>query len=75
MLKVAIVGASGYTGVELIRLLSNHPDVEITVVTSEQSAGKKISSIFPSLTNIFDKTLEPLDADLIAKKADLIFTA
>jgi len=75
MLKVAIVGASGYTGVELIRLLSNHPEVEITAVTSEQSAGKKISSVFPSLTNIFDKTLEPLDADLIAKKADLIFTA
>lgn len=75
MLKVAIVGASGYTGVELIRLLSNHPEVEITAVTSEQSAGKDISSVFPSLTKIFDKTLEPLDADLIAKKADLIFTA
>ncbi|MEK6726578.1 MAG: N-acetyl-gamma-glutamyl-phosphate reductase [Deltaproteobacteria bacterium] len=75
MLKVAIVGASGYTGVELIRLLSNHPEVEITAVTSEQSAGKKISSVFPSLANIFDKTLEPLDPDLIAKKADLIFTA
>ena len=75
MLKVAIVGASGYTGVELIRLLSNHPDVEITAVTSEQSAGKNISSVFPSLAKIFDKTLEPLDADLIAKKADLIFTA
>ena len=75
MLKVAIVGASGYTGVELIRLLSNHPEVEITAVTSEQSAGKGISSVFPSLTNIFDKTLEHLDADLIAKKADLIFTA
>jgi N-acetyl-gamma-glutamyl-phosphate reductase len=75
MLKVAIVGASGYTGVELIRLLSNHPEVEITAVTSEQSAGKDISSIFPSLINIFDKTLEHLDADLIAKKADLIFTA
>lgn len=75
MLKVAIVGASGYTGVELIRLLSNHPGVEITAVTSEQSAGKKISIIFPSLTNIFDNILEPLDADVIAKKADLIFTA
>lgn len=75
MLKVAIVGASGYTGVELIRLLSNHPEVEITAVTSEQSAGKGISSVFPSLTKIFDKTLEHLDADLITKKADLIFTA
>ena len=42
MLKVAIVGASGYTGVELIRLLLNHPQVEITCVTSEQSAGRRI---------------------------------
>lgn len=75
MLKVAIVGASGYTGVELIRLLSNHPEVEITAVTSEQSAGKNITSIFPSLTGIFERTLEPLSIDNIASKADLIFTA
>ena len=47
MLKVAIVGASGYTGVELIRLLLNHPQVEIACVTSEQSAGKRISDVFP----------------------------
>lgn len=75
MLKVAIVGASGYTGVELIRLLSNHPEVEITAVTSEQSAGKNITSIFPSLTGVFERSLEPLSIDNIASKADLIFTA
>lgn len=75
MLKVAIVGASGYTGVELIRLLSNHPKVEITAVTSEQSAGKNIASIFSSLTGVFERTLESLSIDNVASKADLIFTA
>ncbi|MEK7851552.1 MAG: N-acetyl-gamma-glutamyl-phosphate reductase [Deltaproteobacteria bacterium] len=75
MVKVAIVGASGYTGVELIRLLSNHPEVEIAAVTSEQSAGKSVASIFPSLTGVFEKTLEPLLVENISVKADLIFTA
>lgn len=75
MLKVAIVGASGYTGVELIRLLINHPEVEITAVTSEQSAGKNIADIFPSLARVFERTLEPLVVEEIASKADLIFTA
>ena len=75
MIKVAIVGASGYTGVELIRLLSNHPEVEIAAVTSEQSAGKSVASIFPSLTGVFEKTLEPLLVENISGKADLIFTA
>lgn len=75
MLKIAIVGASGYTGLELIRLLINHPEVEITAVTSEQSSGKNIASVFPSLTKVFERTLEPLVVHEIAAKADLIFTA
>ncbi|MDO8446931.1 MAG: N-acetyl-gamma-glutamyl-phosphate reductase [Deltaproteobacteria bacterium] len=75
MLKVAIVGASGYTGVELIRLLSNHPEIEITAVTSEQSAGKRIAEVFTSLSGVFEKTLEHISIEGIAQKADLIFTA
>jgi N-acetyl-gamma-glutamyl-phosphate reductase len=75
MLKVAIAGASGYTGLELIRLLDRHPDVEITSVTSEQSAGRLISDIFPSLRNRMDLVLEPLEPTAITAKADLIFTA
>ncbi len=75
MLKVAIVGASGYTGVELIRLLINHQEAEITAVTSEQSAGKSIATVFPSLNGVFERTLEPLVVDEIASKADLVFTA
>lgn len=75
MLKIAIVGASGYTGLELIRLLDRHPQVEISCVTSEQSAGKRISDTFPTLRGRCDLVLEPLDTATIAAKSDFIFTA
>jgi N-acetyl-gamma-glutamyl-phosphate reductase len=75
MLKAAVVGASGYTGVELIRILHNHPEVAVTSVTSEQSAGKSLSEVFPSLRGRYDKTLEPLVPEKIAEKADIVFTA
>jgi N-acetyl-gamma-glutamyl-phosphate reductase len=75
MLKVAIVGASGYTGVELIRILNGHPEVAVTCVTSEQSSGKKISDVFPSLRGRCDMVLENLEPVRIAEKADFIFTA
>ncbi len=75
MLKVAIVGASGYTGLELIRLLERHPKVVISCITSEQSAGKKISEIFPSLLGRCDLVLESLNPDSVAARADIIFTA
>jgi len=75
MLKVAVVGASGYTGVELVRILHNHPEVEVTSVTSEQSAGKRLSDVFPSLRSRYDMVLESLDPKKIAANADIIFTA
>ena len=75
MLKAAVVGASGYTGVELIRILHNHPEVAVTSVTSEQSAGKRLSDVFPSLRGRYDTILEPLVPERIAEKVDIIFTA
>lgn len=75
MLKVAIVGASGYTGLELIRILHCHPEVAVTCLTSEQSAGRKISDIFPTLRGRCDLVLENLEPVRVAGKADLIFTA
>ena len=75
MIAAAIAGASGYTGVELIRILDRHPDVEITSVTSEQSAGRRISDLFPALKGRCDLLLEPLDPAAIAGKADMVFTA
>jgi N-acetyl-gamma-glutamyl-phosphate reductase len=75
MRKVAIVGASGYTGLELVRLLHCHPEVAVTCLTSEQSAGKRISDVFPTLRGRCDLTLENLEPVRVAEKADLIFTA
>ncbi len=75
MLKVAIVGASGYTGVELLRILHCHPEAAVTCVTSEQSAGKRISDVFPTLRGRCDLLLENLEPVRVAEKADFIFTA
>ncbi len=75
MLKVAVVGASGYTGVELLRILVGHPEVEICCVTSRQHEGLPINEVFPSLTGFCELVCESLDVDVIAKRVDLVFTA
>lgn len=75
MLKVAIVGASGYTGVELLRILYGHPEAAVTCVTSEQSAGKRISEVFPTLRGRCDLVLDNLEPVRVAEKADVVFTA
>ncbi|SEA08264.1 N-acetyl-gamma-glutamyl-phosphate reductase [Desulfuromusa kysingii] len=75
MLKVAIVGASGYTGAELLRILVGHPEVEICCVTSRQHEGLPIHQVFPSLSGFCDLLCEPLDVAAIAARADVVFTA
>ncbi len=74
-LRIAIVGSSGYTGGELYRILLLHPSAIVTAVTSERSAGKPITDIFPHLSGLTDLVCEPLDPEMIAKKADLAFLA
>lgn len=75
MLKVAVIGASGYTGVELLRILINHPEVEICCVTSRQHEGQTINQVFPSLHGLCDLICEPLDVAAISSRVDLVFTA
>ena len=75
MLKVAVCGGSGYTGAELLRILSLHPDVIMTAVTSEKSAGRKVSSIFPHLHYYDYLNYEPLDKTELLSKADIFFMA
>jgi N-acetyl-gamma-glutamyl-phosphate reductase len=75
MLKVAVVGASGYTGAELIRLLVGHPEIEICSVTSRQHEGVPISQVFPSLAGFCELVCEPLDVAAIAARSELVFTA
>lgn len=75
MIKIAVAGASGYTGAELLRLLVGHPEVEICVVTSRQHEGVPISQVFPSLNGFCELVCEPLDVASIAARVDLVFTA
>ncbi|HDO21666.1 MAG TPA: N-acetyl-gamma-glutamyl-phosphate reductase [Nitrospirae bacterium] len=75
MLKVAICGGSGYAGGELLRLLFQHPDVKITAVTSEKSAGRKTDELFPSLNTHSSLKFEPLLKEKLLKKADFFFMA
>lgn len=73
--RVAIAGASGYAGAELVRLAAAHPYYDITAVTSEKSAGQPVSSVFPSLTGIVRRTFEALAPETLAERADAIFLA
>lgn len=75
MVKIAVVGASGYTGVELLRLLLNHPDVEVSCVTANQNAGEEVATLFPSLAGRISMVCKALDVAEIAANADLVFTA
>ena len=74
-ITVAVIGASGYSGLELVRLLLQHPQVKITVVTSERYAGQPLDQLFPSLLPLLNMPLEPLEPEKIVRKADFVFTA
>lgn len=74
-IKVAILGASGYTGGELLRLLLNHPNVEIKYLTAARHSGKHITEVLPVFTNLIDLTLQPLEPKNIPKNIDFVFTA
>jgi N-acetyl-gamma-glutamyl-phosphate reductase len=74
-LKVAICGASGYTGAELLRLLLRHPSVRITAVTSEQSAGKTPGDLYGHLRGIEGLVFEHLEPQTLAAQADVFFLA
>ena len=74
MIKAGIVGGTGYTGIELLRLLSQHPQVELAAITSRQEAGKAVSALFPSLRGRVALAFShPDQAEL--KKCDVVFFA
>jgi N-acetyl-gamma-glutamyl-phosphate reductase len=73
--RVGIIGATGYTGVELLRLLLLHPEVEVTALTSQKYAGAPIDQVFPSLKKRLQLKCEELKVDQVSTKADFIFTA
>lgn len=75
MLNVGIVGASGYTGVELARILAGHPEVCLTVATSRQYAGKPLAEVFPNLRKRVDIICENLAVEELVERADFFFCA
>ena len=75
-MRVAVFGASGYTGLELLRILLRHPHFELAVVTSEQRAGEPVADAYPALRGLLDlRFTASADALRLAGEVDLAFTA
>ena len=73
-IKVGIVGGTGYTGVELLRLLVQHPDVELTAVTSRSEAGQDVHALYPNLRGQLDLQFSQPDVAVLSQ-CDLVFFA
>jgi N-acetyl-gamma-glutamyl-phosphate reductase len=70
---VGIIGASGYGGVQLVRLLLEHPEVEIAYLGGDSSAGKPFTSLYPHLSHCFDLNIEAIEPDLVASRCKVVF--
>jgi N-acetyl-gamma-glutamyl-phosphate reductase len=73
-LQVAVFGASGYSGAELVRLLAGHPSTELALATAWERAGQRLGDVYPHLAPFADLVLEPVDTDVVGC-ADLAFLA
>lgn len=71
--SIGIIGASGYGGVQLVKLLLEHPGVDIVYLGGNSSAGKQFSSIYPHLTHCVDLSVEKIDPDAIAARCEVVF--
>ena len=71
--KIGILGATGYTGVELCKIISRHPNANIVFLTSQTYADKRIHDIFPELRNVCEHRLIPLE-DGVERRADIVFS-
>lgn len=73
-MKISIVGATGYTGAELLRILASHPAAEVVYITSESQPGTAIHDIYPHLTKFYANVLASLaDLEKIARESEVIF--
>jgi len=73
--RVGIVGASGYGGVQLVRLLAEHPLVEVTYLGGNDSAGKKYGDLYPQFAATTSLVIQPIEVDTIASACDVVFLA
>ena len=74
MIKVGIVGATGYTGVELLRLLAGHPQAQVTVITSRSEKGLPVADLYPNLRGVIDLAFSAPDVDQLSE-CDVVFFA
>ncbi len=74
-MDIGIIGGSGYTGGELLRLLSQHPEAKLRAVTSRSKKGQKVSDTHTHLKKICDMEFEDLSAKEVASRSDIVFTA
>lgn len=74
-LRAAVMGASGYAGAELVRILAGHPQAELTVLTSRQHGGKPVDAVYPSLTGHVQARFEEGTAAAVKDRADVVFLA
>jgi N-acetyl-gamma-glutamyl-phosphate reductase len=70
---VGIIGASGYGGVQLVRLLQDHPHLEIAYLAGDSSAGKAFTDLYPHLQNRVDLKIEPIDLEAIGDRCQAVF--
>ncbi|MCK5784854.1 MAG: N-acetyl-gamma-glutamyl-phosphate reductase, partial [Desulfobacterales bacterium] len=75
MIRIGIVGATGYAGAELVRILSGHPDVSLTVLTSRQYVGQPFEKIYPAFKGLVGLNCEAYDTDQICSQTDVVFLA
>jgi N-acetyl-gamma-glutamyl-phosphate reductase len=75
MIRAAVAGGTGYAGAELVRILSGHPRVALTLITSRQSAGTRFDRIFPSMAGRVDLVCEEMNDARLCSQADVVFTA
>ncbi|MDR0453930.1 MAG: N-acetyl-gamma-glutamyl-phosphate reductase [Deferribacteraceae bacterium] len=73
MAKVSVIGATGYTGAELIKIFINHPEAEIAHITSGSAAGKRYSEVYPAFLGLCDTILTDNDYEKIADDSDAVF--
>src|SRR5690349_5111913 len=79
MLKTAIIGAGGYTGSELVRLVHRHPELTLEVVAARDNAGKRLGQVLPSTLGIRGlgervlETFDPAQASELAKRVEVVF--
>ena len=75
MTRVAVVGATGYAGAELVRILAGHPQTELTVLTSRQYAGIRFDQVYPAMAGRVDNVCREYSSDHVCENADLVFMA